>query len=102
MDARPADGPSMAGGAAAVDRLMARLPEAVRGSFTAEQIAALAAASASPADHHILKFQVSVPWYRRRYYVSFFMGREQRSIGRLQREGQVAGLRIAILYAVVL
>lgn len=69
------------------DRLLARLPEAVRASLSEAQSAALKAAL--PVSDHLLDTRLSVRWLRRRYYVRVLIGHERRSLDRLARERQI-------------
>lgn len=62
----------------ALERIFARIPAHVRATFSHDQIQALGRASSQAAAHHALAVRRSVPFFGRRYYFAFFIGRDQR------------------------
>lgn len=78
----------------AFERLLKRLPEEHRRALTDEQLRALALASTPPPSNHSIEYRVSVPFFGRRYYLTVFAGREQRSLARLVAEGQLPVMQI--------
>lgn len=73
----------------AFSRLMAALPKDVRDSLTPYQLAAISDAVKPQTAPHLIHFRVSLPFFGRRYYLTFYFGRERRNIQRLRNEGQI-------------
>lgn len=69
-------------------RLIAALPFDIRESLSPSQLAALSTASRPQPSPHLVALRVSIPLPWRRIYLAFFLGRENRSLSRLHREGQ--------------
>ncbi len=86
----------------AFQRMMARLPAPIRQSLNHEQRRALAAASMPEPASHLIAYRVSVPIFKRRYYLSVLMGRDRRSLARLVGEGQVGRYQIIATYVCAL
>lgn len=73
----------------AFERILKRLPEEHLRALTQQQLIALSLASLPSVAPHILDYRVSLPFFGRRYYLSFLAGREQRSRARLVADGQL-------------
>ena len=82
----------------AYNRLIRSIPNDLLATFTPEQLTAIKRGLDHPGSRHRVDFRVSVPWFGRRYYIALFTGHENRSLERLQREGQVAVGRVAGTY----
>ncbi len=84
----------------AFERLLARMPLNIRQSLTPEQLSALARATLPAATRHSLDYRISLPFFRRRYYLTILGGRERRDRERLLREGQIVLSRITAAYGI--
>lgn len=62
----------------ALARIFARIPAHVRATFSDDQIQALGRASMQGPAHHALALRRSLPFFGRRYYFAFFIGRDRR------------------------
>jgi hypothetical protein len=70
-------------------RLLSQVPPDILASFTASQLEAMARVSMQSKAPHLMDFLVSLPFFGRRFYLRFSLGRERRSYDRLLREKQV-------------
>ncbi len=77
---------------------MARLPAHIRQSLDHQQRLALAAANVPDTADHLIAYRVSVPIFKRRFYLSILIGRDRRSLSRLVGEGQVGHYKIVATY----
>ena len=84
------------------ERLTRQMPRDILTTFTPVQLAALENGLKQKTGRHRIDFRVSLPWFGRRHYIALLVGRENRSIERLQREGQVAIGRVAGTYGAAL
>jgi hypothetical protein len=80
------------------ERIMAQMPLAIRQTFTPEQLAALSHATLPATAKHAIDYRISLPFFGRRYYLTILAGREQRSLNRLLREGQLMLSRAVAFY----
>ena len=75
--------------------LLAKMPDAIRRSFTVEQLDAMAGAMGSRQAEHAVRLQATAPvWPGRKVYLALFLGSERRNSKRLEREGQTRALRL--------
>lgn len=86
-------------------RLLAALPASAGARFSSEQLAVLDIAVARtrprPGKHKI-DYRVSVPFFGRRYYFVFLMGRERRTLMRIHSEGQDTVWRMSVAYTILM
>lgn len=74
-----------------IDHYFKRIDPAVAASFTQEQRDAIKVMfGARGVAQHSVEIRRSLPIGRRRYYLVLLMGREQRTFGRLYREGAIS------------
>jgi hypothetical protein len=67
--------------------LLANVPQHVAASFTASQLEAIESAlETRPRSRLPLDIRVSIPFFRRRFFLVFLGGPEKRSLERLKRE----------------
>ena len=77
-------------------RMMRAVPPHILQTFTAQQLRWLAIASTPAPSQHLIQYRASV--FFQRFYLTVFVGRENRDAARLQREGQLSVLRRMIAY----
>jgi len=82
-----------------VERVLLRMPGRIRETFSAAQVQALAAAMEATERRDTYKFEVSLPFFGARYFLTFICGPDRRSLGRLMAEGQTRIGRVAGTYA---
>lgn len=86
----------------AFDRLMGNMPMDVRQSLSQEQLSALSLASIPRNSPHVINYRVSIPFFRKRFYLAIVGGLERRSHIRLAAEGQLPSVQIAQLDPTIL
>ncbi len=84
------------------ERMLAKLPPAVRDSLTPQQLDCISDALIPDPPRHAFDYRASIPFFGRRFYVTLLVGRERRSLERLAREAQLRARHVAIVYSVLL
>ena len=84
------------------ERVLAKLPPAVRDSLTPQQLECISDALIPDPPRHAIDYRTSIPFFGRRFYVTLLVGRERRSLERLAREAQLRARHVAIVYSVLL
>ncbi len=79
-------------------RILSKLPQRTRSSFTPLQLSALSEATRPPPANHKIDYRVSLSFLGRRYYLTLLIGRERRNLERLRAEGQLGLRRASIIY----
>lgn len=77
-------------------RMIRAVPPHILHTFTAEQLRWLAIASTPTPSQHLIQYRASV--FFQRFYLTIFIGRENRDTARLRKEGQLSVLRRMIAY----
>lgn len=84
-----------------IDHYFRRIEPGVAASFTAEQRRAIKTMfGARGMAQHTVEVRRSLPLGRRRFYLVLLMGREQRTFGRLHRDGAISGPFNLLGYAI--
>lgn len=84
------------------ERMLSRMSLAARSGFTVEQLALLSKVSRPPEPLHWIDYRVSLPFFGRRFYLTFLFGKERRGLSRIKSEGQASVTKTSLIYVAVL